>query len=143
MMYLGLGLAMYLALALFGSSSTVLFVAFAAVIISFYGGGFATIPAYLKDLYGTLEVGAIHGRLLTAWSMAGIAGPLIINGFLDAAGEPGSLVAADYRPALFTMVAILGVGFVANLLVRPVDERFFDPEAMSTHAGNQREEATA
>ncbi|GAB3295321.1 MFS transporter [Epidermidibacterium keratini] len=143
MMYLGLGLVMYLALALFGASSTVLFVAFAAVIISFYGGGFATIPAYLKDLYGTLEVGAIHGRLLTAWSMAGLAGPIIINSFLDAAGEPGSLVAADYRPALFTMVAILGVGFVANLLVRPVSERFFDPEAMSTHAGTQREEASA
>ena len=59
------------------------------MIISFYGGGFATVPAYLKDLFGTLEVGAIHGRLLTAWSAAGVVGPLIVNGFLDAAGEPG------------------------------------------------------
>ena len=63
----------------------------AAVILSFYGGGFATVPAYLKDLFGTLEVGAIHGRLLTAWSAAGVAGPLVVNGFLDAAGKPGTL----------------------------------------------------
>ena len=66
------------------------FVIVAAVIISFYGGGFATVPAYLKDLFGTLEVGAIHGRLLTAWSAAGVAGPLVVNGFLDAAGKPGT-----------------------------------------------------
>ena len=60
-------------------------VALAFVIISFYGGGFATVPAYLRDLFGTYQVGAIHGRLLTAWSAAGIAGPLIINGVLDMA----------------------------------------------------------
>ena len=57
--------------------------ALAAVIISYYGGGFATVPAYLKDLFGTLEVGAVHGRLLTAWAAAGVAGPLIVNGILD------------------------------------------------------------
>ena len=70
----------------------------ALVIISYYGGGFATVPAYLKDLFGTLEVGAIHGRLLTAWSAAGVVGPLIVNGFLDAAGEPGKLVAGRLPP---------------------------------------------
>ena len=75
---------------------------------------------------GTFQVGAIHGRLLTAWSAAGIAGPLIINGFLDAQGTPGELVAADYRPALFTMVAVLAVGFLANALVRPVAARFHE-----------------
>jgi hypothetical protein len=100
------------------------------VIISYYGGGFATVPAYLKDLFGTLEVGAIHGRLLTAWAAAGVVGPLIVNGFLDAAGEPGKLVADDYHLGLFTMVGVLGVGFVANLLIRPVEEKHFDKEAV-------------
>ena len=99
------------------------------MIISYYGGGFATVPAYLKDLFGTLEVGAIHGRLLTAWAAAGVVGPLIVNGFLDAAGEPGKLVAGDYRPALLTMVGILAVGFVSNLLIRPVPGEKFDREA--------------
>jgi MFS family permease len=127
--YLGVGMVLYAALALIGSSTTVLFVLFAGVIISFYGGGFATVPAYLRDLFGTYQVGAIHGRLLTAWAAAGVAGPLIINGFLDAQGTPGELTADAYRPALLTMVAVLAVGFVANLLVRPVAERFHEREA--------------
>ncbi|WP_337060221.1 OFA family MFS transporter [Kineococcus sp. G2] len=126
MVYLGVGLVAYVLLALFGQTSTALFVLLAAVILSFYGGGFATIPAYLRDLFGTFQVGAIHGRLLTAWSTAGVVGPLIVNGFLDAQGEPGTLTAAAYRPALLTMVALLAVGFVANLLVRPVSERFHE-----------------
>ncbi len=128
-LYLGVGLALYLTLALGGSSSTLLFVVLAGFILSFYGGGFATVPAYLRDLFGTFQVGAIHGRLLTAWSAAGVAGPLIINGFLDARGEPGALTAADYRPALLTMVGVLAVGFVANLLVRPVASRFHEPRS--------------
>ncbi len=126
--YLGVGLALYAVLALAGSGSTTLFVLLAAVIISFYGGGFATVPAYLRDLFGTFQVGAIHGRLLTAWSAAGVAGPLIVNKFLDARGTPGELVAADYRPALLTMVVLLAVGSVANLMIRPVDARFHEPE---------------
>jgi MFS family permease len=121
--YLGVGMGAYVLLALFGDASTGFFIALAALIISFYGGGFATVPAYLRDLFGTYQVGAIHGRLLTAWSAAGIAGPLIVNRFLDARGEPGALVAGDYRPALFTMVGVLAVGFAANLLIRPVAER--------------------
>lgn len=121
--YLGVGMAAYILLALFGDVSTAFFVALAALIISFYGGGFATVPAYLRDLFGTYQVGAIHGRLLTAWSAAGVAGPLIVNRFLDARGEPGALVAADYRPALFTMVGVLAIGFAANLFIRPVAER--------------------
>ena len=101
--------------------------ALAFLIISFYGGGFATVPAYLRDLFGTFQVGAIHGRLLTAWSAAGVAGPLIVNAILDAQGKPGQLTAASYQPALLTMVALLVIGFVANLLVRPVDARFHEP----------------
>ena len=130
MMYLGVGLILYALLASFGSQSVAIFVVLALGIISFYGGGFATVPAYLKDLFGTLEVGAVHGRLLTAWAAAGVAGPLIVNKFLDAAGEPGDLVASDYYPALITMCVVLGVGFVANLLIRPVEEKHFDDEAV-------------
>jgi MFS family permease len=127
MVYLGVGMVLYVALATIGSTATWLFVVLAAIIISFYGGGFATVPAYLRDLFGTYEVGAIHGRLLTAWSAAGIAGPLIVNSVLDSRGTPGELVAADYRPALFIMVGLLAVGFVANLLVKPVDHRWHEP----------------
>lgn len=123
LVYLGGGVLLYFSLAVWGSLSMALFIILTGIILSFYGGGFATIPAYLRDLFGTLEVGAIHGRLLTAWSAAGIAGPLIINGFLDARGEPGSLTAADYRPALLTMVALLVVGLIANILVRAVNEK--------------------
>jgi MFS family permease len=99
------------------------------VIISFYGGGFSTVPAYLRDLFGTFQVGAIHGRLLTAWSAAGIAGPLIVNAFLDAQGKPGELTAAAYQPALLTMVGLLVLGFAANLLVKPVDAKHHEPAA--------------
>jgi MFS family permease len=127
MVYLGVGMVLYVALATIGSTATWLFVVLAAIIISFYGGGFATVPAYLRDLFGTYEVGAIHGRLLTAWSAAGIAGPLIVNSVLDSRGTPGELVAADYRPALFIMVGLLAVGFVANLLVKPVAHRWHEP----------------
>ena len=127
--YLGLGILLYLTLALGGGGTVALFVIIAGVIISFYGGGFATVPAYLRDLFGPFQVGAIHGRLLTAWSAAGVAGPLIINGFLDARGKPGELTAPDYRTALLTMVGVLVVGFVANLLIRPVNDRFHEPES--------------
>ncbi|WP_232323999.1 OFA family MFS transporter [Catenuloplanes japonicus] len=127
MLYLGLGMVLYATLAAVGNAATALFVLLAGVILSFYGGGFATIPAYLRDIFGTYQVGAIHGRLLTAWSAAGVAGPLIINGFLDAQGKPGTLTADAYRPALFTMVGVLAIGFIANLLVRAVPEKYHEP----------------
>ncbi|GAB4080791.1 OFA family MFS transporter [Modestobacter muralis] len=129
MVYLGVGLVLYVLLATVGNSATWLFVVLAALIISFYGGGFATVPAYLRDLFGTYQVGAIHGRLLTAWAAAGVAGPLIVNGILDSRGKVGELEAADYRPALFIMVGVLAVGFVANLLIRPVASKFHEPKA--------------
>jgi len=135
-LYLGAGMLLYLALTFIGPSSTLIFVLLAGLIISFYGGGFATVPAYLRDLFGPYQVGAIHGRLLTAWAAAGVAGPLIVNGILDTQGEPGSLTAADYRPALLTMVCVLAVGFVANLLIKPVDSRFHEPERERAEAGS-------
>ncbi|SNY71424.1 Major Facilitator Superfamily protein [Paractinoplanes atraurantiacus] len=127
MVYLGVGMALYLLLALVGDVATALFVLMAGLIISFYGGGFATVPAYLRDLFGTYQVGAIHGRLLTAWSAAGVAGPLIVNGFLDQQGKPGTLTSSAYQPALLTMVGVLAVGFVANLLIRPVPSAYHEP----------------
>jgi MFS family permease len=127
MVYLGGGILLYLVLATLGSTATWIFVLTAALIISFYGGGFSTAPAYLRDLFGTYQVGAIHGRLLTAWSAAGVAGPLIVNTVLDTRGTPGELVAGDYRLALFIMVGLLAVGFVANLLIRPVAAKWHEP----------------
>lgn len=126
--YLGVGMLMFAGLALLGHLHVAVFVLFAAIALSFYGGGFATIPAYLRDMFGTYQVGAIHGRLLTAWSAAGVAGPLIVNGVLDAQGKPGELDAGAYQLALFIMIGVLAVGFVSNLLVRPVDAKFHEPE---------------
>jgi MFS family permease len=127
MIYLGVGVILYTLLTTVGSSAVWLFVLLAGFILSFYGGGFATAPAYLRDLFGTYQVGAIHGRLLTAWSAAGVAGPLIVDGVLDAQGKPGALTAADYRPALIIMIVVLAVGFVANLLITAVPDRFHEP----------------
>ncbi|GAA3322181.1 OFA family MFS transporter [Paeniglutamicibacter sulfureus] len=127
MVYLGIGALFYVVLAFFGGSSMLLFVAMAVVIISFYGGSFATAPAYLKDLFGTFQVGAIHGRLLTAWSAAGIAGPLIVNGLLDLQGKPGTMSAHNYLPVLLTMVVLLVIGFIATTLIKPVDPKFHEP----------------
>jgi MFS family permease len=132
MVYLGVGMILYLLLALVGDAATALFVLLAGVILSFYGGGFATVPAYLRDLFGTYQVGAVHGRLLTAWSAAGVAGPLIVNGFLDAQGKPGTLTSSAYQPALFTMVGVLAIGFIANLLIRPVPQKYHEPPGALT-----------
>jgi MFS family permease len=128
MIYLGVGALMYFLLASTGTASVAWFVLLTGVILSFYGGGFATVPAYLKDLFGTLQVGAIHGRLLTAWSAAGIAGPLIVNAIADAEGAAGKSGADLYTLSLYIMVGVLIVGFIANLLIRPVHDRFMEAE---------------
>jgi MFS family permease len=128
-MYLGVGAVLYLLVALFGTLSLPVFVLLTVVILSFYGGGFATVPAYLKDLFGGFQVGAIHGRLLTAWSAAGIAGPIIVSAILDLQRGRGAEGAALYTLSLSIMVGVLVVGFLANLLVRPVAARFHEPSA--------------
>ncbi|MEU6506053.1 OFA family MFS transporter [Streptomyces sp. NPDC046942] len=125
--YLGVGALMYLVIALFGDSSKPLFVLCALVILSFYGGGFATIPAYLKDLFGAHEVGAIHGRLLTAWSTAGVLGPLIVNWIADRQKAAGKHGPSLYTLSFGIMIGLLVVGFVANELVRPVHTRHHVP----------------
>jgi MFS family permease len=126
-LYLGAGALLYLVIALTGDSSKPLFIACAAVILSFYGGGFATIPAYLKDLFGTFQVGAIHGRLLTAWSTAGILGPLIVNAIADAQESAGRTGPDLYTTSFYVMISLLVAGFAANELVRPVHARHHEP----------------
>jgi MFS family permease len=106
-----------------------LFVAAFCVILSMYGGGFATVPAYLADLFGTQMVGAIHGRLLTAWATAGILGPVVVNYMRDyqiGLGIPREQV---YNQTMFILVGMLAVGLVCNLLVRPVDPKYFMTDA--------------
>jgi MFS family permease len=104
-----------------------LFILVFCVLASMYGGGFATAPAYLADLFGTKYVGAIHGRLLTAWSTAGVIGPLLVANMRDnriAAGVPRDQV---YQPIFWVLAAMLAVGFVANLFIRPVSAKFHMP----------------
>ncbi|HEY2572406.1 MAG TPA: OFA family MFS transporter [Verrucomicrobiaceae bacterium] len=107
------------------------FVVCTALIISMYGGGFATIPAYLRDLFGTYEVGAIHGRLITAWSVAAVIGPSLINQLYDWRVANHVPRAQAYNDTFFLMCGLLMIGLVANLLVRPVDPKFYikDSEA--------------
>ncbi len=116
-------------------NSVPLFVTLAAVIISMYGGGFATIPAYLKDLFGGYNVSAIHGRLLTAWSTAGIVGPLIVNGILDHYVANHLNKQDAYPLILHIMCGLLIVGLVANLMVRPVAEQHWMTEKNLTAVG--------
>jgi MFS family permease len=123
-MYLGVGALLYLVIALTTNSSKLLFVLCALLILSFYGGGFATVPAYLKDLFGTVEVGAIHGRLLTAWSVAGVLGPLIVNAIADSEKRAGQQGPDLYGTSLYIMIGLLVAGFVANELIRPVNPKF-------------------
>ncbi|MFE9252634.1 OFA family MFS transporter [Streptomyces sp. NPDC007088] len=122
-LYLGAGALMYLLIAATRDASKPLFVLCALVILSFYGGGFATAPAYLKDLFGTYQVGAIHGRLLTAWSAAGVLGPLIVNRVADHQEAAGHSGPGLYGLSLAIMIGLLLVGFAANELIRPVHAR--------------------
>ncbi|MGW3679475.1 OFA family MFS transporter [Streptomyces prasinus] len=140
-LYLGAGALMYALIALFGDSSRTLFVLCALVILSFYGGGFATAPAYLKDLFGTYQVGAVHGRLLTAWSTAGVLGPLIVNWVADRQEEAGRHGSSLYGLSFVIMIGLLVAGFVANELVRPVHPRHHVSRPHETkEAADERQE---
>jgi hypothetical protein len=104
--------------------SVALFVLCYAVIFSMYGGGFATVPAYLRDMFGTRYVGAIHGLLLTAWAMAGIFGPVLVNYIREYNVTHGVAPAQAYNVTMYVMAGLLIIGFICNLLVRSVHERF-------------------
>ncbi len=125
-----LGAALYV-LASFAADWKILalFVGSFCIIASMYGGGFATIPAYLADMFGTQFVGAIHGRLLTAWSTAGIVGPVIVNYMHDTRQAAGIAPDQIYGPIFYTLAGLLVVGFIANLLVRPVDPKWHMSES--------------
>lgn len=106
-----------------------LFVALFCIILTMYGGGFATIPAYLADIFGTQMVGAIHGRLLTAWSAAGVLGPVLVNYINDYQIRQGVPKSAAYDTTMYILAALLIGGFICNLLVRPVDKKWHMTEA--------------
>ena len=122
--YFVLGAALYVLIPFTQKQGSVqVFVAVTAVVISMYGGGFATIPAYLRDLFGTMQVGAIHGRLITAWSMAAVLGPQLVNYVSTYQKARGVPKAESYNTTMYLMAGLLLVGLVCNLLVRPVDEK--------------------
>jgi MFS family permease len=126
MIFFALGAVLYALVPTFGHvHSIVLFVLAYAIILSMYGGGFATIPAYLRDLFGTANVGAIHGVLLTAWSAAGIVGPVLVNYIREYQIGHGVAKADAYSITMYIMAVLLVIGFVANYLVTPLDERHY------------------
>jgi len=119
-----LGIALYAAVPTIGRLGSIsMFVAAFAIILSIYGGGFSTIPAYLRDLFGTMHVGAIHGRLLTAWSVAGILGPVLVNYIREFQIDRGLPKAQAYSTTMYIMCGLLLLGLVCNLSVRAVDAR--------------------
>ncbi len=126
MVFFVVGSVLYLSVS--GSAmagNKLLFVAALCLILSMYGGAFATVPAYLADLFGTQMVGAIHGRLLTAWATAGVLGPVIVNYMRDyqlGLGIPREQV---YNQTMWILAGLLIVGLICNVLIRPVDEKWF------------------
>jgi len=119
-----LGTALYILIPLTGRmGNIVLFVGAFCLIMSMYGGGFATIPAYLRDMFGTKEVGAIHGRLLLAWSMAALLGPQLVNNIRAYQIETLHIPAAEaYSSTMYLMAGLLALGFICNWLIKPLQE---------------------
>ncbi|MRW90599.1 MFS transporter [Duganella sp. FT80W] len=121
-----LGFALYASIpSMAHGGQLALFVGFFCIILSMYGGGFATVPAYLADLFGTQMVGAIHGRLLTAWSAAGVFGPLVVNYVREYQIEHGVPKAQAYDITMYVLAGLLVAGLICNLLVRPVADKHF------------------
>jgi MFS family permease len=140
-----LGIVLYCLLPTWGHLGIpALFVASICIILSMYGGGFATVPAYLADIFGTQMVGAIHGRLITAWSVAGVIGPALIANlreFQINRGVPHNLV---YDYTLYIMAALLLGGLICNFFVRPVHQRYWMTDAELTRERTlQREDVAA
>jgi MFS family permease len=117
--------------------STPFFVCLCLLILSMYGGGFATVPAYLRDLFGTLEVGAIHGRLITAWSVAGVLGPQLVNGIREYQLAHHASPVDVYAPTMYLMCVLLLIGAVCNFLVSPVDPRHHASDSISNPDGKK------
>lgn len=125
-LFFSLGAVLYAAVPTAGRSGSVaLFVGIFCLILTMYGGGFATVPAYLADIFGTQFVGAIHGRLLTAWSTAGVLGPVLVNYIREYQIDHGVPNAQAYNTTMYILAGLLVVGFACNLAVRPVAERHY------------------
>ena len=123
--FMVLGFLLYCTVPYTGSIGSVVgFVCCFLVIISMYGGGFATVPAYLRDMFGTRYVGAIHGLLLTAWSMAGIFGPVLVNYIREYNVTHGVPKAQAYNVTMYIMAGLLVIGFICNALIKAVHHRF-------------------
>jgi MFS family permease len=118
--FFGLGMLLYATAPTAGATSLALFVAIFCVILTMYGGGFATIPAYLADVFGAAQVSAIHGRLLTAWSTAGVLGPVLVNYLREFQLARGVRPADAYTFTMYVLVGLLAAGLVCNLAVRPI-----------------------
>jgi len=139
--FMVLGFALYCTVPYAGATGSVgLFVCCFLVIISMYGGGFSTVPAYLRDMFGTRYVGAIHGLLLTAWSAAGIFGPVLVNYIREYNVTHGVPKAQAYNTTMYIMAGLLVVGFICNYFVKAVSSRFHmssEPSADRAAAGAQ------
>jgi len=136
LIYFGLGVVLYSLIPTLGHNlQLTLYVVVACVIISMYGGGFSTAPAFLSDLFGKYQVGAIHGRLLTAWSTAGVLGPLIVHSLSEGRKAAGFTGAAAYQTVFYTMAGLLAVGFLADLAVTAVNEKYQEKGPVTVEAG--------
>ena len=119
-MYAGVGALCYFFIPQAAEAkNTAMFIGLSALVLSYYGAGFATIPAYLSDMFGKREIGAIHGRLLTAWSLAGVVGPLVVNAGRDYLVKTQSMAdGAAYSTVMYALAALLATEFVINLFVK-------------------------
>jgi MFS family permease len=126
LVFFALGLVLYAMAPFAGQSGSVtLFVVIFCIILTMYGGGFATIPAYLADIFGTQYVGAIHGRLLTAWSTAGVLGPVLVNYIREYQIDRGVPTAQAYNVTMYVLAGLLIIGLICNLMVKPVEPRHY------------------
>jgi len=139
-----LGIALYALSPSFAHmGSRLLFVGAFCIILTMYGGGFATIPAYLADIFGPQFVGAIHGRLLTAWSTAGVVGPLLVGYIRDAQRKAGIDQALVYDRTMYILAGLLVIGLICNFLIKPVDDKWHlsDAEVARLQADSAKSEA--
>jgi len=143
--FLVLGFVLYLSVPWSAHTGALaLFVGAFCIVLSMYGGGFSTVPAYLADLFGTQMVGAIHGRLLTAWSAAGIFGPVLVNYIREYQLSIGVPRAQVYDITMYILAGLLVIGFLCNLAIRPVNPKYFmTPEELEREKALAHERAVA
>ncbi|TMV74692.1 OFA family MFS transporter, partial [Thioclava sp. BHET1] len=140
-----LGIVLYVLLPYWGHLGiAALFVLSICIILTMYGGGFSTVPAYLADIFGTQMVGAIHGRLITAWSAAGIIGPMLIAGVRQYQLDHGVAHNLVYDRTLYIMAGLLFIGLICNALIKPVDEKhFMSDEELARERALQHDKSTS